>query len=175
MQHLKRRHKRTLEVEDSRTKKAQRISKEIHEVGSQPAPWWRTGQWIASCLVCTDCPVGHPDSLRREAHDGRSRSVAPDYLGNGRIQRSTATDPNGRLTWQAPNNEQCMSGAHRIVQCVRRQKVVAFCPMARSVGAIIPPTSHLEVGSPSNIPRHNIDICKCSYTQVLNRITRWLA
>jgi hypothetical protein len=32
-----------------------------------------------------DCPVGHPDSLRREAHDGCSRAVAPDCLGNGRI------------------------------------------------------------------------------------------
>jgi hypothetical protein len=30
-------------------------------------------------------------------------------------------------------------------------------------------------GSPSNIPRHIVDISKCSNTQVLNRITRWLA
>ena len=30
-------------------------------------------------------------------------------------------------------------------------------------------------GSPRNIPRHIVDISKCSNTQVLNRITRWLA
>jgi hypothetical protein len=30
-------------------------------------------------------------------------------------------------------------------------------------------------GSPSNIPRHIVDISKCSNTQVLNRTTRWLA
>jgi hypothetical protein len=42
MQHLKRRHEKSLEVEDSRTKEGQRISEEIHEVGSQLAPWWRT-------------------------------------------------------------------------------------------------------------------------------------
>jgi hypothetical protein len=42
---------------------------------------------------------GTPDSLRREAHNGRSRAVAPDSLGKGRIQWSTATDPTGRLTW----------------------------------------------------------------------------
>jgi hypothetical protein len=44
MQHLKRRHKRCVEVQDSRTKVAQANSEEIHEVSSQPAHWWRTGQ-----------------------------------------------------------------------------------------------------------------------------------
>jgi hypothetical protein len=43
--------------------------------------------------------VGHPDILHRESHNERSRAVAPDSLGNGRIQQSTAIDPNGRLTW----------------------------------------------------------------------------
>jgi hypothetical protein len=31
-----------------------------------------------------------------EAHNRRSHAVAPDSPGNGQIQRSTATDPNGR-------------------------------------------------------------------------------
>jgi hypothetical protein len=44
MQHLKRRHKKRLEVQDSRTKEAQGNSEEIYEVGSQPTPWWRTEQ-----------------------------------------------------------------------------------------------------------------------------------
>jgi hypothetical protein len=61
---------------------------------------------------------------------------APDCLGNGRIQQSTTTDPNGRLTWQASDSEQCMSGAHRTVRCARRQKAAAFCPIAKSVGRL---------------------------------------
>jgi hypothetical protein len=32
---------------------------------------------------------------------------APDCLGRGQIQRSTATDPNGRLTWQASDTVRC--------------------------------------------------------------------
>ena len=73
-----------------------------------------------------DCPVGLPDSLRREAHNRRSQVVASnctvcmDSLGNSRIQRSTARDPNCRPTWQAPDNEQCKSGVHWIVLCARR-------------------------------------------------------
>jgi hypothetical protein len=57
--------------------------------GTQPAHRWCTGHWTVPC------PVGHPDSLRRGAHNGRSRSTAPDSLGNGRIQQSIAIDRNG--------------------------------------------------------------------------------
>jgi hypothetical protein len=76
-------------------------------VGSQPAHWWRSGHWTVTYPVCTRLSGGTPGSLRREAHNGRSRIVAPDRqvcnesLGNGRIQRSTASDPNDRLMWQA--------------------------------------------------------------------------
>jgi hypothetical protein len=44
MQHFKRRPKRCVEVQDSRTKEAQGNNEEIHEVGSQPALSWRTEQ-----------------------------------------------------------------------------------------------------------------------------------
>ena len=44
MQHLKKRDKKSLEVQGLRTKEAQGNNEVIHEVGSQPAPWWRTGQ-----------------------------------------------------------------------------------------------------------------------------------
>jgi hypothetical protein len=37
MQHLKRRHKRSIEVQDSRIKEAQGNNEEIHEMGNQPA------------------------------------------------------------------------------------------------------------------------------------------
>jgi hypothetical protein len=100
MQHLKRRHKNSLEVQDSRTREAQRISKEIHEEGSQPAHWWCSRQRTVPVRCAPDCSVGHLDSLRREAHNGCSGAVASDSVGNGRIQRSIATDPNSRLMWQ---------------------------------------------------------------------------
>jgi hypothetical protein len=72
--------------------------------------------------VCTGLSGEAPDSLRREAADRHSLAVAPDcpvctglsgvhrtvrcangQKGNGRIQRSTATGANGRLTWRAPD------------------------------------------------------------------------
>jgi hypothetical protein len=50
----------------------------------------------------------------------------------------------------------------------------SFSPTARIVLGPINTTTtvHFNVWSPSNIPRDSIDISKCSYTQVLNRITR---
>jgi hypothetical protein len=44
MQHLKRRPKRCVEVQDSRSKEAQGNSEEIQEEGTQIALWWHTGQ-----------------------------------------------------------------------------------------------------------------------------------
>jgi hypothetical protein len=64
MQHLKRRHKKSLEVQDSRTREAQRINKEI----LKRAVSQRTGgapdseHYPVRCAA--DCPVGHPDTLR---------------------------------------------------------------------------------------------------------------
>jgi hypothetical protein len=82
---------------------------------------------------------------------GRTRlsGLAPDYLvchKGRRIQRSTALNPNGRLTWQAPDNEQCH------VRCTRRQKAAAFCPMAIIVvGAINTPQP-----PPFSRPKHSM-------------------
>jgi hypothetical protein len=69
----------------------------------------------------------------------RSWAVAPDcpvstgQSGNAWIQRSTAADLNGRLTW--PGNQ--------TVRYARRQKAAAFCPTTIIVvGAIdITPTA----------------------------------
>jgi hypothetical protein len=94
--------------------------------------------------------VGHPDSLRREAHNGRSQAVAPNNLGNSRIQRSTATNPqrSGDVA-RAPDSEQCMSIVHRTIRCARRQNAAAFYPMARSVGEPInTPTGHFNMWEP---------------------------
>jgi hypothetical protein len=78
MQHLKRRYKKSLEVQDSRTKEAQGNNEEIHEVGSQPAHWWRTGQWTVTGLVYTGLSGGTPGSLRRGA-----RNQAPSGCSTG--------------------------------------------------------------------------------------------
>jgi hypothetical protein len=42
---------------------------------------------------------------RNSATSGRTR--LSDVPQGRRIQQSSATNPNGRLTWYAPNNEQC--------------------------------------------------------------------
>jgi hypothetical protein len=119
--------KRCIEVQDSRTKEARRNQRRNPRRGLSASAWWRTGQWTVHVWCALDCPVGQPDSLRRGAAHRRPRAVAPDCpgvhrtvgtglssvhrtVGNGRIQRSTTTDTNDRLTWRAPNTAQCLSG-----------------------------------------------------------------
>jgi hypothetical protein len=67
-----------------------------------------------------------------------------------------------------------LSGAPPDCPVCRREH--NFSPTASFVlGAINTPQPAISMcESPSNIPRHIVDIPKCSYTQVLNRITRWL-
>jgi hypothetical protein len=64
---------------------------------------------------------------------------------------------------------------HRIVRCAEESS--NFSPTTSFVlGAINTPQPAISrCGRPSIIPRNSIDISKCSYIQVLNRITRWLA
>jgi hypothetical protein len=119
--------KRCIEVQDSRTKEARRNQQRNPRRGLSASAWWRTGQWTVPVRCAPDCPVGQPDSLRRGSANRRPRAVAPDCPvvhrtvgtrlsgvhrtdGNGLIQRSTATDSNGRLTWHAPDTAQCLSG-----------------------------------------------------------------
>jgi hypothetical protein len=89
------------------------------------------------CLVCTGLSGGTP---------GQSTQRGPQ-----RALSSCSTGP---------------SGVHRTVRCARQQKVVVFCPMTRSVwgGYKYPPPQPAisRRGSPRNIPRHSIDIPKCS-------------
>jgi hypothetical protein len=97
MQHLKRRHKKSREAQDSRIKEAQKNQRR------NP----RKGQSVSALVVHRTVwySGGTPGSLRREAHNGRSWVVALDcpvctrLFDNGRIQQSTVADLNGRLTW----------------------------------------------------------------------------
>jgi hypothetical protein len=93
MQHLKRRPKRCVEVQDSRPKEIQENSEEIQEVGSQPTHWWHTGLSRMHQTVCiessTNWTLGVVD-------------WTPDSLANDQqqiFQRSIVVALNGRLTW----------------------------------------------------------------------------
>jgi hypothetical protein len=182
MQHLKRRHKKSLEVQDSRTKKAQGNSEEIHEVDSQPAHWWHTGQWTVTCPVYIGLSGGTLGSLRRGAR--KAPSGCSTGLSGVHWTIWVMVGSNGRLLqtpmvgWRdrAPDSEQCMSGVPDCPVCPSTGSC-CFFPTTIIVegGFKYPPTGHFKVWEPSNIPRHIVDISKCSNTQVLNRITRWLA
>jgi hypothetical protein len=184
MQHLKRRHKKSIKVQDSITKEAQENSEEIHEVGCHPAHWWRTGQWTVPCLVCTELSGGTPDSLCRGAHNQAPSGCSTRLSGVHWIVWITV-ESNGRLL-QTPTIGWHGQGTGQwtvLVRCAPDYSVrpstesCCFCLTTIFVGETIntPQPTISRCGSPSNISRHNIDISKCSYTQVLNRITRWLA
>jgi hypothetical protein len=69
MQHLKIRHKKSLKVQDSRTKEVQENNEEIHEVDSQPAHWWRTRQCTVLVRCAPDCPVLHRGTRSKAPSD----------------------------------------------------------------------------------------------------------
>jgi hypothetical protein len=99
--------KRCIEVQDSRTKEAQRNQRRNPRRGLSASAWWRIGQWTVHVRCAPDCSVGQPDSLRRGAADRRPRAVAPDCPGG-------APDcPGG-----APDSR------HRTVRCTRQTVTV---------------------------------------------------
>jgi hypothetical protein len=138
MQHLKRKHKRSVEVQDSNTKEAQGNNEEIHEVGSQLAHGAPDSeQYLYGVHGLSG---GTPDSLRREAHNQALSSYSTGLSGVHRTvfvtvdcyrpQRLTAIDPNGRLTWPGHQTVNSRCPVHRTVQRARRQKQQLFCPTA---------------------------------------------
>jgi hypothetical protein len=61
----------------------------------------------------------------------------------------------------------------KIISLLPQQRYGSIITILHNMGAInTPQPVILRCGSPSNIPRHIVDISKCSNTQVLNRITR---
>jgi hypothetical protein len=82
--------------------------------------------------------------------------------GNGRIQRSTATDANGRLTWHAPDTAQFMSGAlddRKLLLSVQRLEL--------GLGAInTTPTSHSQEWEPKQHTK-----AYCRHFQVLKHLS----
>jgi hypothetical protein len=101
----------------------------------------------STCPVCTGLSG---ETTGQSAQRGRSRALSGCRTGlsgvhrtvrcangqtatvesNGRIQRSTATGANGRLTWRHRTLNSRCPVVHRTVRCTRRQKAAAFCPTA---------------------------------------------
>jgi hypothetical protein len=113
MQHLKRRHKRVhrspiLKNKRSPKKSAKKPKKRAvsqrlvaHRTVLSGVHWtvrWSTGQ--------------SAQRSHRQALSGCSTRLSGVHRTdcNGRIQRSTATGANGRLTWRAPDTGQLLSG-----------------------------------------------------------------
>jgi hypothetical protein len=119
----------------------------------------------------SDCPVHQgtaaqqlvPDGTQREDHQTIrcGKPAAPTVTCS---DRATARHT-GQATVRCPVH-------HRTVRCATERS--SFSPTALFVlGAInTPQPTNSKCGSPRDIPRHIVDITKCSYTQVLNRITR---
>jgi hypothetical protein len=105
-----------------------------------------------------DCPVAH-----RTVRCGKP--VVPTVTCSNRGSDRATARRTGQATMRCPM-------LHRTVRCAAESS--SFSPTATIVlGAInTPQPAILKCGSSSNIPRHIVDIPKCSYTQVLNRITR---
>jgi hypothetical protein len=125
-----------------------------------------------------DCPVHQgtaaqrlvPGGTRREDHrtvrwhtglSGVEKPAAPTVTCS---DRATARRT-GQATVRCPVH-------HRTVRCDTESS--SFSPTAIFVlGAINTPQPAIsKCGSPRDIPSHIVDIPKCYYTQVLNRITR---
>jgi hypothetical protein len=122
-----------------------------------------------------DCPVHQgtkaqrlvPGGTRREDHRTVrcGKPVAPTVTCSDRVPNRATARRTGQAKVRCPVH-------HRTVRCAAESS--SFSPTATIVlGAInTPQPAILKWGSPSNIPRHIVDTPKCSYTQVLNRITR---
>jgi hypothetical protein len=132
---------------------------------------------VAPWTVNNICPVGHRAVCAERPATRRSRAVAPDNLAtvgsNGRLLQTPTID------WRGQSTEQWTVHVRCALDCLVRPstETTTFCPTSiiEGEGYKYPLTDIWRCGSPSNIPRHIVDISKCSNTQVLNRITRWLA
>jgi hypothetical protein len=109
-----------------------------------------------------------PDNLCREVHSqGLSGTIAPDYpVCTGQsgqrsavaLQRLTAIDLNGQLTW--PGHWTCivcirLSGVHRTIRCALRHKQQLFYPttIIEEEAIYTPPSNHFKgVGAQTTYP-----------------------
>jgi hypothetical protein len=138
-------------------------------------------------LPLPDCPV---EDTRLSGAPGNSSLMANSWWhneGGPRLSGATSDCSVQRLTaptvdWQIQRLVAHRTG-HRTVRCPPPDSPVCRrgCSFSSKdynlVGAYkyITQSTIWRCGSPSNILRHIVDISKCLNTQVLNRITWWLA
>jgi hypothetical protein len=133
MQHLKRRHKKMHKSPILKNKRSPKKSakKPKKRAVSQRLVAHRTVLSGVHRTVCAErptdrrslavapvCPVGHGT-----VDTGLSGVHRTD--DNGRIQRSTATGANGRLTWRAPDTAQWLSGG--ALDCPVHPTTESYC------------------------------------------------
>jgi hypothetical protein len=118
-----------------------------------------------------DCPVHQGTVAQQLVLGGDKASDCPVWYADCPIWKPAAS----MVTCSVRSTARRTGQGHRTVRCAAESN--NFYPTTSFVlGAINTPQPDLSMcGSPSNIQRHKIDISKCSYTQLLNRITRWLA
>jgi hypothetical protein len=109
MQHLKRRHKKMYRSPRLKNKRSPKKSAKKSEKRAV------SQRLVAHRTVNSTCPVRTGQSVQRghwKVPSGCSTGLSGVHrtVGNGRIQRSTATSANDRLTWRAPDSAQCLSG-----------------------------------------------------------------
>jgi hypothetical protein len=88
-----------------------------------------------------DCQRSEGQKWSEKAGRTGLSGVPPDcpvYHKGMRIQQSTATDVNGRVTWQVPNNEQCC------VRCAPKAVEGSLLGMTQTQGHIDSSTSPLD-------------------------------
>jgi hypothetical protein len=115
---------------------------DVHQTvsGALADPWWigRSREAVRGVAAINHhtiwCASHAPDQRQprsqRRPRQPRQRSSSHTRLSGVHRIVGITVGSNSRLTWQAPNSEQCP------VRCAHRQKAVAFCPTARNgVGA----------------------------------------
>jgi hypothetical protein len=136
---------------------------------------WHTG---LSGAHTPDCPVHQGTAAQRlvpggtRIEDHRTVRCEDQTVRCGKPAAPTVTCSDRATARRTGQATVCCPVHHRTVRCAAESN--SFSPTSLFVlGAINTPQPAISMcGSPSNIPRHIVDIPKCSYTQVLNRITR---
>jgi hypothetical protein len=126
-----------------------------------------------------DCPVHQgtaaqrlvPGGTRREHH--RTVRCEDRTVRCGKPVAPTVTCSDRATARRTGHATVCCPVHHRTVRCAA-EKQHLFSNDSICVGGYkyTPNRPFPSVGSPRDIPRHIVDIPMCSYTQVLNRITR---
>jgi hypothetical protein len=137
MQHLKRRHKRYVEVQDSRGKEAQKKQR------GNPWSGQSASALMAHRIVNSNLSGVHQTvrwdtgNLRRGVYNQAPSDCSTGQSSNGRIQRSTATDLKSRLTRQGTEQWTVLVRCAPDCPVHPSTESCCFCPTTIIVGETI--------------------------------------